>query len=241
MSFPSGQIFSWVKDFVRGAKRLCLTIKDNHLVWDLQFILESLQQAPFKPLSSTSLAWLLGKQLFLSQLPQLGELVNSRLFSVSDRYLQITPRGVRMQLNLVFIPKVNSVANRDGHIFLEPFCPRASSPAGCTLHFICPCRAILKYVSVTKVSQDRSALCLLRWRSNERSQHPKPLFLVGSAGVFLRLTMFEIVFHLKVSKLINVVVSLPRGLNLITPHWTTYSDQPHGQVLVPLLLSISWT
>ena len=57
--------FSWVKGFVRGAKRLCLTIKDNHLVWDLQFIFESLQQAPFTPLSSRSLAWLTWKTAVL--------------------------------------------------------------------------------------------------------------------------------------------------------------------------------
>ena len=124
-----------------------------------------------------------------------------------------------MQLNLVFIPKVNSVANRDVHIFLEPFCPRASFPAGCTLHCFCPCRAILKYVSVTKAfARQISSLSVTMTVQRKVKQHPKPLFLVGSAGVFLRLTLLEIVSHLKVSKLINVVVSLPRGLNLLAPH-----------------------
>ena len=152
VSFPLDKLsrHPWVKDFVRGAKRLCPTLKDSHPVWDLQFVLESLQQAPFEPLSSRSLAWLTWKTAFLVAVTTAKRVGELKALSASDRYLQITPRGVRMQLNPVFIPKVNSVANRDADIFLEPFCTRASCPPGCTLYCICPCRAILKYVLVTK-------------------------------------------------------------------------------------------
>ena len=82
-----------------------------------------------------------------------------------------------MQLNPVFIPKVNSVANRDADIFLEPFCPRASSPPGCTLYCICPCRAILKYILVTKAFRktDQFFVCYgdgpTKWSSSIQSYY----------------------------------------------------------------------
>jgi len=140
----------WVKAFIKGAKRLCPSLKSILPVWDLQLVLQSLQSAPFEPLVSGTLARLSWKVAFLLAVTTAKRIGELQALSVSDRFLTISPAGVRLRLNPSFIPKVNSVDNREMETFLVPFCPRRNPESRCTLYTLCPCRAIQIYVQLTK-------------------------------------------------------------------------------------------
>ena len=154
ISFPLEQLscHPWVKAFLKGAKRLCPVMKDVLPVWDLQFVLNALLHPPFEPMLTTRLDWLTWKTVFLVAITTAKRIGEIKALSAVERYTCITPAGIRLRLNPYFIPKVNSQANREAEMFLEPFCPR-SDPRYATsdLYKLCPCRAIKKYIEATAV------------------------------------------------------------------------------------------
>jgi hypothetical protein len=106
---------------------------------------------PFEPLLTTRLEWLTLKTAFLVAVTTAKRVGELQALSVDPRYYSSSAAGVRLRLNPVFIPKVNSAKNRGAENFLEPFYPQTDPSSSCTLYRLCPCRAIRKYVQATAV------------------------------------------------------------------------------------------
>ena len=140
----------WVKDFLKGAKRQCPRLKNPLPKWNLQLVLQSMRGHPFEPMNGNRLGWVTWKTAFIVGITTARRVGEVQALSVSDRYLQITPEGVRLRLNPFFVPKVNTRANRESEIFMTPFCPVTDPDSRNTLHLVCSCRAIRKYVEITK-------------------------------------------------------------------------------------------
>jgi len=148
----------WVTAFIKGAQRLCPRVRDILPVWDLQLVLSALREPPFEPMLSTRLDWLTWKLAFLVAVTTAKRIGEIQAFSVDSRYLTCSAAGVRLALNPVFIPKVNTQANRQAEVFLEPFHPRLDSDSVCTLYRLCPCRAIRMYIEATAIFRQTDQL-----------------------------------------------------------------------------------
>ena len=139
----------WIKGFLRGAKRECPRLRDTLPKWSLQLVLQSLRGRPFEPLDRIGLGWLSWKTAFIIGVTTARRIGEVQALSVSDRFLQLHPDGVRLKLNPFFIPKVNSDQNRESEIFMTPFCPPTDPNSRNTLHCVCPCRVIRLYMERT--------------------------------------------------------------------------------------------
>lgn len=148
----------WVKNFLKGAHRLCPRAKDIHPVWDLQLVLQSLRDVPFEPMVSGRLRWLTLKTIFIIAITSAKRVGEIQALSMNPKYLNISPAGVRLRLNPSFIPKVNSEENRESEILLPPFCPNENPHSRNTLRFLCPVRAVSKYLEATKAFRQTDAL-----------------------------------------------------------------------------------
>lgn len=140
-----------VTSFIKGSQRVCPRVPDSLPVWDLQLVLNSLLYDPFEPLLTTRLDWLTLKTAFLVVVTTAKRVGELQAFSVDSRYYSSSDAGVRLRLNPVFLPKVNSDKNRGAETFLEPFYPRADPNSKCVLYRLCPCCAIQKYIEATAV------------------------------------------------------------------------------------------
>jgi hypothetical protein len=119
---------------------------------------KALRGLPFEPMSKTKIEYVTYKTAFLLAITSAKRVGELQALSMADKYLTVSEAGIRLALNEHFVPKVNSVRNREQQLFFTPFCPRTASNPTQTLYTLCVRRAVLRYLEATKSFRKSDAL-----------------------------------------------------------------------------------
>ncbi|KAK7915521.1 hypothetical protein WMY93_011282 [Mugilogobius chulae] len=141
-----------VKRFLRGALRSRPPLRRAPPCWELQVVLDGLSGPPFEPLERAVMDCLSIKTailLALASAKRAGDLCALSVhptclsFGAEDGLLELWP-------NPAFLPKVVTSAFRSRVIRIRPFFPPPhSSELDARRHFLCPVRALRRYIERT--------------------------------------------------------------------------------------------
>ena len=143
----------WVKQFLRGARRLRPPRVRQAAAWDLPLVLQALSKAPFEPMAGSSLRLLSIKTAFLLAVTTAKRVSELHALSISPACLhwKADNSGVTLRPNVSFLPKVLPSGYVNQAIELTAFHPPPfTSEEEERAHFVCPVRALRLYIQATQ-------------------------------------------------------------------------------------------
>jgi hypothetical protein len=146
-----------VHSFIAGARRMYPQVRDKVPSWELPWVLQGMMQEPFEPLVSLPIRELTLKTVFLVAVCSARRVGELQALDCRLPYCSIGLGGVVLRTHSGFLPKVPSLANIEKKIELAPY---GIGDDGVELpeHALCVCRALKRYLQVTKSYRKSSQL-----------------------------------------------------------------------------------
>ena len=131
-------IRSWIKglEHTKGMPHMILP------TWYLELVLAALNEAPFIPIGTCRLKYLIGKTVFLLAITSGCRAFEMHALCCKPAYIRFSSAGVTLFTNLEFLLKVYTKANATWPIYV----PVMHNPTDGALRKLCVCRALGEYV-----------------------------------------------------------------------------------------------
>uniref|UniRef100_A0A803JM14 Tyr recombinase domain-containing protein n=1 Tax=Xenopus tropicalis TaxID=8364 RepID=A0A803JM14_XENTR len=165
--------FPDVATFLEGVSRLHPPFHDPIPPWDLNLVLNALQEAPFEPMATIPIAWLTWKTVFLIAIASARRVSELSSLSCQLPYLIFHEDRAVLRTTASFLPKVVSSFHINQDITIPSFCLRPASYKEVALHSLDPVRALKFYLHRTKEIRSSNSLFILHTGAQSGSQASK--------------------------------------------------------------------
>lgn len=175
-----------IRTFLQGATRLAPPYRLPVPPWDLNLVLNVLQDEPYEPLDSIPLTSLTEKVSFLLAITSARRVSELAALSCESPFTIIHQDKVVLRPTPDFLPKVVTAFHLNQDIVVPSLCPLPKNPIEKRLHNLDVVRAITSYLEETKDIRRSQALFIIPTGPNRGAKASKALIAKWIRSTIIR-------------------------------------------------------